>query len=445
VVHALAPVALAAQARVTVPYTIDTLANGLTLIVHEDHSVPIVSTNVWYRVGSGDEQPGRTGFAHLFEHLMFMGSEHAPYPAFDRMLEAVGANNNGSTWYDRTNYFEEGPSNSLALMLWLEADRMGWFLPTMDSAKLDLQRDVVKNERRQSYENQPYGLADETILRMVYPAGHPLQLANDRLDGRPLRGDAGGHPHVLPEVLRPQQRRHRHRGRRQDPGRSRAGAPLFADIPRGPAIVRPSVAPFRLSADTVAVLEDRVQLPRVYYTWHTTRAYTPDDNALRLLAYILAGAKNSRLTKPLVYDLQLATEVEADQSGFRLDDAFGITATARPGHALPELQAVVDREVALLVSEGPTARELEQAKNSTEAAFLARLEQVSQKADMLNQYAYLTGDPGYFAKELAGLRAVTRDDVQRVARTYLGVPKVLLSVVALGKPELAARAAEATP
>jgi zinc protease len=173
VVHALAPVALAAQARVTVPYTIDTLANGLTLIVHEDHSVPIVSTNVWYRVGSGDEQPGRTGFAHLFEHLMFMGSEHAPYPAFDRMLEAVGANNNGSTWYDRTNYFEEGPSNSLALMLWLEADRMGWFLPTMDSAKLDLQRDVVKNERRQSYENQPYGLADETILRMVYPAGHP--------------------------------------------------------------------------------------------------------------------------------------------------------------------------------------------------------------------------------------------------------------------------------
>src|SRR5688572_13014970 len=160
---------LAAQ----LPYTIDTLPNGLRLIIHQDASVPTVSVNVWYHVGSGDERVGRTGFAHLFEHLMFMGSEHAPYPAFDRMLEAAGANNNGSTTEDRTNYYEEGPSNSLPLMLWLEADRMGFFLSTMDSAKLDLQRDVVKNERRQRVDNQPYGRANETIQRMLYPASHP--------------------------------------------------------------------------------------------------------------------------------------------------------------------------------------------------------------------------------------------------------------------------------
>ena len=147
-----------------VPASVDTLPNGLTLIIHEDHSVPIVTTNVWYHVGSGDEKPGRTGFAHLFEHLMFMGSQNAPYPQFDRLLEAAGANNNGSTTEDRTNYYEDMPSNALPLALWLDADRMGWLIPTMDSAKVDLQRDVVKNERRQSYDNQPYGRAYETLL-----------------------------------------------------------------------------------------------------------------------------------------------------------------------------------------------------------------------------------------------------------------------------------------
>src|SRR5687768_4873299 len=160
-------------AALRVPYVIDTLDNGLTLIVHEDRSAPVVTVNVWYHVGSGDEKLGRTGFAHLFEHLMFMGSEHAPYPEFDRRLEAAGANNNGSTTEDRTNYYESGPANALPLMLWLEADRMGWMLPTMDSAKVDLQRDVVKNERRQRVDNQPYGLANETIISMLYPTVHP--------------------------------------------------------------------------------------------------------------------------------------------------------------------------------------------------------------------------------------------------------------------------------
>ena len=156
-----------------VPFVIDTLPNGLTLIVHEDHSVPTVTTNVWYHVGSGDEKVGRTGFAHLFEHLMFMGSKNAPYPQFDRLLEAAGANNNGSTTTDRTNYYEEGPTGALPLMLWLEADRLGWMLETMDVPKVDLQRDVVKNERRQSYENQPYGLAFEQLVSAIYPPSHP--------------------------------------------------------------------------------------------------------------------------------------------------------------------------------------------------------------------------------------------------------------------------------
>src|SRR5512146_1442042 len=170
---AIAPPLAAQGVPLDVPFVIDTLSNGLTLIVNEDHSAPVVSVNTWFHVGSGDEKPGRTGFAHLFEHLMFMGSEHAPYPEFDRRLEAAGADNNGSTTEDRTNYYEAGPANALPLMLWLDADRMGWLLPTMDSAKVDLQRDVVKNERRQRVENQPYGKAWDVIPSLLFPPGHP--------------------------------------------------------------------------------------------------------------------------------------------------------------------------------------------------------------------------------------------------------------------------------
>jgi len=170
---ALTPVFAAAQVpKLSVSYTLDSLPNGLTFIVHEDPSVPIVTTNIWFHVGSGDEKPGRTGFAHLFEHLMFMGSQHAEYPQFDRLLEAAGANNNGSTTEDRTSYYENGPSSSLPLMLWLEANRMGWLLPTMDVPKVDLQRDVVKNERRQSYENQPYGVVGDHLPKLLFPSTH---------------------------------------------------------------------------------------------------------------------------------------------------------------------------------------------------------------------------------------------------------------------------------
>jgi zinc protease len=442
---AAAPPLLAQGAPIRVPYVLDTLDNGLRLIVHEDHSVPIVSTNIWYHVGSGDEKPGRTGFAHLFEHLMFMGSENAPYPAFDRLLEAAGANNNGSTSNDRTNYYEEGPANALPLMLWLEADRMGWFLSTMDSAKVDLQRDVVKNERRERVDNQPYGLADEMLGRMLYPAAHPYSwsvigsmtdlsaasLEDTKNFFRQYYAPNNATLVVAGDV-------------RADSVRALVRR-YFGPIARGPAIARPTVPAVSRAADTAAVLEDRVQLPRLYYSWHTVKGYAADDAALQILSYVLAGAKNSRLTQKLVYDLQLATAVRAAQDGKRLDGDFGIIATARPGHALPELQKVIDAELARLAAEGPTVRELEQAKNSTEASFLDALEQVSSKADQLNAYYYGTGEPDFFARDLARYRAVTAADVQRAAQTYLLQPKVVLSIVPQGKSELAARTVGVTP
>jgi zinc protease len=431
--------------RVSVPIVVDTLENGLTLIVHEDHSVPNVSVNIWYMVGSGDEQPGRTGFAHLFEHLMFMGSQNAEYPAFDRMLEAAGASNNGSTNNDRTNYFEEGPANSLPLMLWLEADRMGWFLPTMNAEKVDAQREVVKNERRQSYENQPYGLAWETLAQSLYPAGHPYSwsvlgsmtdlsaasLEDTRNFFRRYYAPNNAVLTVAGDVNPTEVRQ--------------LVEQYFGEIPRGPAIPRPTAPEFSLARDTVVVLEDRVQLPRLYFHWHTARTFTRDDAALDLLGYLLAGAKNSRLTQKLVYDQQLATNVVAFNDGKLLDGDFTIYATARPGHSLPELQAAIDGEVKRLIEEGPTPRELEQAQNATEASFLNRLEQVGAKADQLNSYFYFVGTPDYFQQDLARYRAVTVADIQRVVSQYLGAHRVVLSIVPQGKTEMAIKVREATP
>ena len=432
-----APVARAQAPRISVPVTVDTLPNGLTLIVHEDHSVPIVATNVWFHVGSGDEKPGRTGFAHLFEHLMFMGSEHAPYPQFDRLLESAGASNNGTTDSDRTAYYEWGPSNSIPLMLWLEADRMGWLLPTMDSAKLDAQREIVKNERREGVENRPYGIAEDIIAPTLYPKGHPYSW--------PVIGSMADLSAASIEDVKDFFRRYYApnnavivvAGAVKTDSVRRVVRRMFADIPRGPAITRPQPAPFTVR-DTVIVAEDRVQLPRLYMSWHTVRSFTPDDAALDVAAYVLAGARNSRLTDALVFEQEVATDVDASNDTRKLDGDFSVVATARPGKTLNEVRTAVEKEIARLAKEGPTARELEQAKNAREAGFLNRLEFVNAKAQQLNQYYYYTGKADGFQADLDLHRAITADDVKRVVATYLTGPRVTLSIVPQGKKELAA-------
>jgi zinc protease len=432
----------AAQGKsLSAPYTADTLSNGLILVVHEDHSTPVVTVNTLRRVGSADEKPGRTGFAHLYEHLMFMGSEHAPYPQFDRLLEAAGANNNGYTTEDRTVYFEWGPSSSLPLMIWLEADRTGWVLSTMDSAKVGLQRDVVKNERRQRIENEPYGLADETILAMLYPKGHPYRW--------PVIGSMADLSAASLEDVKEFFRRYYApdnttivvAGDVKADSVRRLVRGYFEQIPRGPSITRPIVPAFALTRDTTRILEDRVQLPRLYYNWHTVKRGHPDDAPLQILAYILTGAKNGRLTQPMVYEKQIATDVATFPDHQRLDGDFTIQATASPGKALPELKAFIDGELVRLARTGPSSRELQQARNATEASFLARLEQVREKAEQMNQYLYYEGEADYFQKDIDRFLAVTARDVQRVAKQYLNVPKVILSIVPEGKRNLGVRSA----
>src|SRR6266568_209143 len=348
---------LAAQS-LRVPYETFTLPNGLQVIVHADHSVPVVSVNIWYHVGSGDERAGRTGFAHLFEHIMFMGSQHVPTGEFDKLLEAAGGDNNGSTTEDRTNYFEDAPANALPLMLWLDSDRMGFLLPEITAEKVDLQRGVVQNERRQSYENRPYGLAEENILKRLYPPSHAYNW--------PVIGSMTDLSAATLEDVRnffrtyytPNNATLTIAGDVTAGDARQLAQRYFGDIPRGPTVTRPTPPPVVLPGDVYATLEDRVQTPRVYNAWHTQKAFAPDDA--------------------------------------RLDVKFELWVTARPGHALGELQRVVDEEVRKVADAGPTLREVQRAQNTFEAQFLSRMERVGSfggKADQLGFYAYFVGTP----------------------------------------------------
>jgi zinc protease len=415
-----------------------TLPNGLEVILHEDRSVPLVAVDTWFKVGSADEQPGRTGFAHLFEHVMFMGSEHVPVGAFDQWLEAAGANNNGSTSQDRTNYYEWLPSNGLPLALWLDADRMGFLLPTMDQAKLDLQREVVKNERRQGVDNVPYGRADEMILAALFPKGHPYSwsvigsmadLSAAALD------DVKG---FFRTYYAPNNATLTVAGSFDRDSVKAWIQRYYGDIPRGPqAITRPVVPPVALQRDTFLVLEDAVQLPRLYYAWHSAKVFHEDDAALDVLAYVLAGDKNSRLYKSLVYEKQVAQEVNARQFSGRVDGAFHVDVTPKPGQTPTAMAGLVDAELARLAAGGVTGRELARAKSSIRTGLLDRLASVLGKADQLNFYNYFAGTPDYVRQDAERYERVTAADVQRVARTYLGAPKVVLTVVPEGETTMA--------
>ena len=436
---AITPAIAAAQGpKLSVGYTLDSLPNGLTVIVHEDHAVPVVTVNIWFHVGSGDEKPGRTGFAHLFEHLMFMGSQHAEYPSFDRLLEAAGANNNASTGNDVTDYYESGPASALPLMLWLDADRMGWLTPTMDKPKVDLQRDVVKNERRQSVENRPYGLVEDHLPQLAYPAGHPDSWSVIGSMADLSAASVDDVKDFFRHYYAPNNATLVVAGDVKNADVRAMVKKYFADIPRGPAITRPSPAPFTIP-DTAITLEDRVQLPQLQLTWHTVKEWHADDAALDIAASVLAGSRTSRLTQALVYTNPVATNVRARQSSMRLDGDFSVVATARRGLGLDTLRNVIDIEIKKLANEGPTARELQQAKNGIEAQFLRRIETMRGTADQLNRYFYLNGKPDSFQADLDRYRAVTAADVKRVLKKYLETNRVMISVVPMGKPELAAK------
>jgi zinc protease len=423
----------AAPPRLSAPYSQFTLPNGLRVVLHQDRSVPVVSVNVWYHVGSAREKTGRTGFAHLFEHLMFEGSGHVKEGDFDNLLEGAGGENNGSTSLDRTNYYITVPSSALELALFLESDRMGYLLEAMLPAKVDGQRDVVKNERRQGVENQPYGQAFITLYEMLFPKGHPYHWPTigymDDLSAASYEdvteffkryyGPNNATLVVAGDID-------------MEPTRTLVEK-WFSDVKRGPAVDVLSAPPVRLAETAAMTITDRVQLPRLYLAWVTPREFAPGDAELSMLADILAGGKSSRLHKRLVYELQIAQNVFAFQRSAALDSVFGIVATARPGHTLDAIKTVIDEELETLRAAPPTDREVEQSRNGIEAAFYAALERVhgfGGRADQLNAYLTATGNPDYFAEDLARYHALAPADLQSAARSWLPADRrVELSVV----------------
>ena len=424
-----------------IPFVRRILDNGLEVLVHQDRNCPIVAVNVWYHVGSKNEKPGRTGFAHLFEHLMFEGSQHYDHGYFQPLQEA-GASLNGSTNADRTNYWEVVPSNALDLAMWMESDRMGYLLPALTQAKFNNQREVVLNERRQNYENRPYGLAGMALVAELYPDDHPyhwltIGAAEDlraaHLDDVRAFFQTYYHPANASLAIAGD----------VDADTALAMAEdYFGPLPAGtkPGPVEP-VAPLPRLVEKRLVHEDRIELPRLYVAWHSPTLFGADDAELDLVADVLAGGKTSRLYRTLVYEQRIATEVSAAQNSRELSGFFQVVATAAPGHTLAELDAAITSEIARLCADGPTTAEMERGIAQAEAHFISRLQTVGGfggKSDQLNAYNMFLGDAGYFDKDLARYRNATAAGLTRVARQWLPhASRVALSVVPLGRGDLA--------
>jgi zinc protease len=429
-----------------IPFVRHTLQNGLDVLVHDDRNCPIVAVNVWYHVGSKNEIPGRTGFAHLFEHLMFEGSAHHDKGYFHPLQEA-GAALNGSTNADRTNYWEVVPSNALELALWMESDRMGYLLPALTDAKFENQRDVVLNERRQNYENRPYGLAGMAIVAELYPADHPYHwlTIGEAADIRDARIDDVRE--FFRTYYRPANASLAIAGDVRPDAALRLVEDYFGDIDAGeppPPVVYAS--PPRRRAETRLVIEDRVELPRLYLAWHSPALFTDGDAQLDLVAEVLASGKTSRLYKALVFDRRIATEVAASQNSREIGSFFQIVATAAPGHTLAELEDAITRELDVLVEGGPTEIEMERCRAQAESQFVFRLQTVGGfggKGDQLNAYNVFLGDPAYFDRDLARYRGATARDLQRSAARWLEPEgRVALSVVPRGRMDLALAGAQ---
>ncbi|MGH2569467.1 MAG: M16 family metallopeptidase [Bacteroidota bacterium] len=438
----LSGIAIAQETRITVPYTRFMLPNGLNVILHEDHTTPTVSVNIWYHVGSGREKPGRTGFAHLFEHIMFEGSGNVPEGKFDEWLEAAGGDNNGSTNPDRTNYWENIPNNALELALFLESDRMAYLLNAMSPEKVDGQRDVVKNERRQSYENRPYGMSSLILSEHLYPPDHPYHWPTIGYMEHLTAASYEDVVEFFKTYYGPNNASLSIAGA-IDPVKTKALVERwFAEVMSGPHVPPMNPAAVMLTEEQRLVYEDRVQLPRLYMTWHAPAFFTPGDAELDVLADVLSGGKNSRLYKRLVYDLQIAQDVFVAQSSSALGSTFRIVSTARAGHTLAEIETAIQEEINKIKAEPPAEREVQRAVNQFEAGFLDRLERIGGfggKADQLNSYYFFTGNPDYFNEDLMRYKAFDPRDISSVAQTYLkDNARVVLSVVPQGKTELAA-------
>ncbi|HVO74784.1 MAG TPA: pitrilysin family protein [Ignavibacteriaceae bacterium] len=405
------------------------LQNGLEVILHSIKNIPVVASNIWYKVGSANEKRGKTGLAHFFEHMMFQGSQNVAKEMHFRFIQEAGGSLNGSTGFDRTNYYEKVPSNFLELILWLESDRMGYLLPSLNKEKLENQISVVKNERLERYDNQPYGLAWEKIIASLYPDEHPYSWPTIG-----FLNDISGY--TLEDVINFFKKYYSPSNASLvlsghfDPERGKELIEkYFSGLPSQNSLQNLSPIKTELSKNKLIHYEDNVNLGRIYLAWHSEKAFGKDDACLDILADILSGSKNSRLYKSLVYDNELAQDVSAFQYSGKLTGNFMIIATARPGISLKMLKDKIFEILNDLGKQGVSERELLRSKNGIKSNFIYSLQNVDSLADQLNFYNFYLDEPNSFNYDLKRYEEVNGKMLSAVTEKYLGRPYIELHIL----------------
>ena len=402
-----------------IPYIKYTLPNGLNVILNNIKSVPLVTVNIWYKVGSANEVKGKTGIAHLFEHMMFQGSKNIPKEMHFRYIQEAGGMLNASTSFDRTNFFEKLPSNELELALWLESDRMGFFLDSLDKVKLDNQKSVVLNERLERYDNQPYGLAWEKLVSNLYPDNHPYNW--------PTIGFYNDIESYTVEDVRSFFKQY------YSPANSTLVISGNIDVNKTKSLIEKYFGEIRndgttldirtkmvnLKENKMIVYEDNVNLERIYLAWHSIKAFKNDDSALDILSDVLTGSKNARLTKKLIYELEIAQDINAMQFSGKYGGHFMIVATAKPGKSMDDIKNIIFDEISFIAEKNISTKELERSKNVITSNFIYSLQNIDTIADLMNLYNFYLGEPNSFNYDLTRYTSLNKENIKQAAKKYL--------------------------
>ncbi len=405
------------------------LKNGLEVILFKDSSLPLVASNIWYKVGSANERRGKTGLAHLFEHMMFQGSENVPKEMHFKYIQEAGGSLNGSTSFDRTNYYEKVPSNFLELILWLEADRMGYFIPALTQEKLDNQRSVVKNERLERYDNQPYGLAWELIISNLYSSEHPYSWPTIGYVQDILNYNLEDVTDFFKTYYSPFNASLVIAGDFNKSETKDLIEKYFGNISTDKKINSNASHHSELQSNIFLTHEDNVQLERIYMTWHSDRAYGEYDAALDVLSDILSGSKSSRLYKNLVFEKEIAQDVTAYQFSGKLSGFFTIIATAKPGVKLELLKEEILNELNNIKSIGVTEKELIKSKNGIKSSFIYSMQNLDSLADQINSYNFFLGEPNSFNYDLKRFEEVSSEKLKSSIEKYFDKPFVELQII----------------
>ncbi len=405
------------------------LKNNLDLVLYQDKTLPIVAVNIWYKVGSANEKPGKTGLAHLFEHMMFQGSQHVPKEMHFRYIQEAGGTLNGSTSIDRTNYYESVPKTALEMVLWLESDRMGFLLPALTQEKLDNQKGVVANERRQNYENQPYGLAWEKLFAALYPADYPYHwptigwmedIQSYTLDDVRNFFETYYSPQNASLVIG---------GNFELNEAKELVEKYFGEIPNNTVVPELNVEFPELDETKKIIHKDNVQLPRIYLAWISDKLYGPDDAALDILSDVLTGTKNSRIYKSLMFDKQIAQDVSSFQYSAKLNGSFIIMSTPKPGVEIHTIREEIFTQIKSVIEDGITDEELQRSVNSFKSSYIYSLQNLNNLVDQINNYNCYLNEPNSFLYDIERYEKVTKEKVVEVADKYLNKNFVELNVV----------------